>query len=327
MMALVTVFDPGEHLERLLRGRLFDDDRREAALQRGVAFDMAAVLFERGCADAADLAARKLRLQHVGGIHGRALSAARTDDGVQLVDEDDDVARGTAEFVEHAAQARFEFAAVLRPRYDIREGQRDHALAEQRSRCIALRDAHGQAFHDGGLADARLTDQDRIVLRAPREDADDAFDLRLPADDRIELALARELRKIASQRVEDRGARTAEGSWSDGPRHFARGCIRLAALLREQRSTQAQRQRRQRRAACDRRPLARLRGQTLHAQWLPNQLAGLDDEIGGRCGPLFAALAQHGGHAVDNSSRQRSMSERRIRPVAPQMRWPSNSYE
>src|SRR5690606_3974029 len=43
---------------------------------------------------------------------------------------------------------------------------------------------------DGGLADAGLADEDRVVLGAPRQDLDDATDLGVAADDRVHLARA-----------------------------------------------------------------------------------------------------------------------------------------
>ena len=51
-------------------------------------------------------------------------------------------------------------------------------------------DAQGQALGDGRLADARLADQHGVVLRAPRQDLDDAADFLVAADHRVELALA-----------------------------------------------------------------------------------------------------------------------------------------
>ena len=74
--------------------RLIDEDRLEAALQRGVLLDVLAVLVERRRADAVQLAARQHRLEHVRGVH-RALGRARADDRVQLVDEQDDLRRPT----------------------------------------------------------------------------------------------------------------------------------------------------------------------------------------------------------------------------------------
>src|SRR5204862_3887495 len=55
---------------------------------------------------------------------------------------------------------------------------------------------------DGRLADARLTDQHRVVLGAPREDLHDPLDLGLTTDDGIELALRGELGQVAAELVE-----------------------------------------------------------------------------------------------------------------------------
>ena len=70
----------------LLERRLLDHDRLEAALERGVALDVLAVLVERGRADALQLAARERRLEDVRGVD-RALGRAGADERVQLVDE------------------------------------------------------------------------------------------------------------------------------------------------------------------------------------------------------------------------------------------------
>src|SRR5262249_23013745 len=61
------------------------------------------------------------------------------------------------------------------------------------------------ALDDGCLADAGLPDQDRVVLRAAREDLHDPLDLRLAADDRVELAVGGQLRQVAAELVEQLG--------------------------------------------------------------------------------------------------------------------------
>ena len=63
---------------------------------------------------------------------------------------------------------------------------------------VAADDALRQPLDDGRLADARLADQHRVVLGAAREHLDDAADLFVAADDRIELALTRELGQVAA---------------------------------------------------------------------------------------------------------------------------------
>ena len=88
-------------------------------------------------------------------------------------------------------QPLFELAAVLGAGDERADVERQHALVQQRLRHIAGHDALRQALDDGGLADARLADQGRVVLGAAREDLDDPLDLLLAADDRVELARAR----------------------------------------------------------------------------------------------------------------------------------------
>ena len=62
---------------------------------------------------------------------------------------------------------------------------------------VAHVDAPREALDDRRLADAGLADQDRVVLRAPGEDLDDAADLLVAADDRIDLAPAGEIGEVA----------------------------------------------------------------------------------------------------------------------------------
>ena len=79
------------------------------------------------------------------------------------------------------------------PRYlvpaTIRARSRTTSACRARSRARPVDDLLGEALDDGGLANARLTEQDGVVLRAAAEDLDHPLDLELPPDDGIELAL------------------------------------------------------------------------------------------------------------------------------------------
>ena len=91
---------------------LADEHLLEAALERGVLLDVAAVLVERGGADHPQLPPGEERLEHVAGVH-RALGGARADHGVELVDEGDHLALGVGDLLEHGLEALLELAAVL----------------------------------------------------------------------------------------------------------------------------------------------------------------------------------------------------------------------
>ena len=182
---------------------LLDHDRLEAALERRVALDVLAVLVERRGADALQLAAGERRLEDVGGIDG-ALGGARADERVELVDEQHRVV-GVAELLDDLLESLLELAAVLGPRHERADVERQDALVEQRLGHVARDDPMGQALGDRGLADAGLPDQGGVVLRPARQDLDDPLDLLLTADDRIELAGPRGIGEVDPELVDGRG--------------------------------------------------------------------------------------------------------------------------
>ena len=145
--------------------RLLDHDRLEAALEGGVALDVLAVLVERGRADALQLAARQGGLEDVGGVDG-ALGGAGADERVQLVDEQD--ARCPWSVISSMTFLR---RSSNSPRYLVPATSEPMSRVSTRLSCrisgtSPCDDALGQALDDGGLADAGLADQDRVVLRA-----------------------------------------------------------------------------------------------------------------------------------------------------------------
>ena len=166
---------------------LADEDRLEAALERGVLFDVLAVLVERRRADRPQLAAGEHRLQQVGGVD-RALGGAGADDRVELVDEQDDLALRVLDLVEDGLEPLLELAAVLRAGEQCADVEGDHAPALERLGHVAVDDPLGEALDDRRLADAGVADQHRVVLGPAREHLDDAADLLVAADHRVELA-------------------------------------------------------------------------------------------------------------------------------------------
>ncbi|KOT22176.1 hypothetical protein DM52_2199 [Burkholderia mallei] len=195
VMQFVLLLQPAQDRDRRLDARLVDEHLLEAALERGILLDVLAVFVERRRADAVQLAARQRGLEHVARVH-RAFGLARTDHRMDLVDEDDRAALVLRDVVEHRLQTLLELAAILRAGEQRRHVERQHALVLQRLGHLAVDDPLREPFDDRGLADARLTDQHRIVLRAALQDLDRAANLVVAADHRIELARARALGQI-----------------------------------------------------------------------------------------------------------------------------------
>ncbi len=203
MVQLVLLLQAAQDGHRVLHRRLVDHHRLEPAGQSGILFDVLAILVERGRADAVQFATRERGLQQVAGVH-RAFSLAGADDGVQLVDEENDVAALGLDLGQNGFQPLFELAAIFRASDQRAHVERQKPFVLEGLGDVALDDALRQTFGDGGLADAGLTDQDRIVLGTTREDLDGVPDLFVATDDRIDLALgghSGEIARIALQRV------------------------------------------------------------------------------------------------------------------------------
>ncbi len=205
VVGLVAVAQALEDLDRVRDGRLLDLDRLEPALERRVLLEVLAVLVERRRTDGLELAAGEHRLEDARRVD-RAFGGTRTDERVQLVDEQDDVAAGL-DLLQHLLQALLEVTAVAGAGDERAEVERVELLAVERLGHVALDDVGGEALDDRGLADAGLADQHRVVLGAAGQHLHDPLDLLLAPDDRVELLLARELREVATELVEDERAR------------------------------------------------------------------------------------------------------------------------
>jgi hypothetical protein len=186
---LVLLADAHDDLDRVFFVRRRNLDGLEAALERAVLLDGLAILRRRGGSDALDLATAEGRLEDVGGIE-RTFGRACADERVQLIDEDDGVLV-LHQLLHDGLQALFKLAAILGASDDQRKVERKDALVGEEARHFAVGDLLREAFDDGGLADAGLADEHRIVLGAAAEDLDDALDLEVAADQRIELLVHR----------------------------------------------------------------------------------------------------------------------------------------
>ena len=126
--------------------------------------------------------------EQVGGVHRAAGGGAGADHGVDLVDEEDR-ARIVLDLLHHRLEALLEVAAIARA-----GEQRAHVEGEdggvlQHLGHVALDDLAREPFGDGGLADAGIADEQRIVLLAPAQHLDGAHHLGLAADQRIDAAV------------------------------------------------------------------------------------------------------------------------------------------
>ncbi len=174
-----------QHLDGGLRIRLLDEDGLEAALEGGILFDALAVLLLCSGADALELSPPKRGLHHVPGVE-RSLRRASADDGVNLVDEEDDLTGGLPDLVHDCLEALFELAPELRTGDHRAHIEREHPPALQLGGDVAGDDALREALSDGGLSDAGTAYQHRVVLRAADQRLHGAGDLDIAPYDGVQ---------------------------------------------------------------------------------------------------------------------------------------------
>jgi hypothetical protein len=189
VVGLVAFLEPAQDRDRVLNARLADEHLLEAALEGGILLDVFAVLVEGRCADQAQLTAREHGLEHVGCRDG-TLPAARSHEGVEFVDEGDDLTVCVVDLLEHRLEPLLEFAAVLRAGDERGEVEGHQPFALERIGHVSGDDALGEAFDHCGLSDAWLTDEHRVVLGSAGEHLAHAAYFRVPADHGVEFSRA-----------------------------------------------------------------------------------------------------------------------------------------
>lgn len=187
MVDLVAFLEAAEDGDGVFDGGFSDHDGLEAAFEGGVFLDVFAVFIEGGGANGVEFAAGELGFEEVSGI-GAAFGFSGTDDGVEFVDEEDDLAFGIGDFLEECLEAVLEFAAVFGACEHSAEVEGDDAFVFHRVRDIAGDDAACEAFDDGGFADAGFADEDGVVFGPAREDLEDATDFVVAADDGVDFS-------------------------------------------------------------------------------------------------------------------------------------------
>ena len=152
---------------------------------------------------------------------------AGADHGVDFVDEQDRV-RIVHQLLQHRLQALLEIAAVLGAGEQRTHVERVHGGFLQQLGHAALDDAAREALGDRGLADPGLAHQQRVVLAPAAQRLDDALELLVAADQRVDLARER-LRVQVLRVVVERAVGRLGRAFLLGLR-LALGLLRLGAL-------------------------------------------------------------------------------------------------
>jgi hypothetical protein len=196
MMHLVLFLQAAQDGNGVFDIRLADEDNLEAALKGGIFFDVLAIFVQRSRADSTQFPASQRGLEHVGGVN-RAFGSAGADQGVEFVDEKDDLALRVFDFLEDGFEAIFEFAAIFCAGQHGSEIEGNDALVLQRFGHVAGNDALGEALDDRSLADAGFADEHGIIFGAAGKHLDNATDFFIASNDGVELAPASLLSQVA----------------------------------------------------------------------------------------------------------------------------------
>ena len=128
---------------------------------------------------------------------------------MQLVNEQDDISC-LLDLLDDRLEALLKLAPIFGARYHPGEVELDHALPEQGFGDLGGEDLLSQSLDDGRLANPGLADENRVILRPPRQDLNHPFNLCMATDHRIQLPLTCHTGQVQSKLVKGgrpRGAR------------------------------------------------------------------------------------------------------------------------
>ena len=204
VMLLVARLECGQDLDRVLDARLLDIDGLEATLEGRVLGEVLAEFLGRGGTDNLKGTAREHGFEHGARVDG-ALGRTGTDDGVHLVDKQDDVV-GFGGLLNHVLEALLKLAAILGARHEARQVERPDILVHEVLGHVAGCNLLSQALDDGRLAHAGVAQNERVVLGAARKNFHHTLDFLFATNYRVELAVARLLREVGRELLKRIGA-------------------------------------------------------------------------------------------------------------------------
>ena len=193
-MRLVLVAQPLENADCLFGRGLTYQHRLKTAFQCRILFNMLAVFADGGSADDLHLATRQGGLQNVCRIY-RTLSRARTDNGMNLIDKENDVGV-FRDLFHNALHAFLKLTAVLGARDHAGDIQCNDLLVTERFGHIAVHNSLSKSFDYGCFTNAGFTDEARVVFGAAGQDLHHALGFVITTDDGVDLAFLGECRQI-----------------------------------------------------------------------------------------------------------------------------------
>ena len=199
VMVLVAVLDVFEDCYGVFGVCRFKCDTLETPVKSSILFNGLSELVDGGGTNALYLATCQGRFENVCCVKGPR-SSPGTDDGMDFIDEENDLAV-FFQFVYEASQPFFELSAVLCACHKRSHIQGNDAFVGNCMGDIALHYPLCQSFHKGRFPDSRLSDEDGIVFLAPGKNLCCTFYFTATADNGVKHPIACRLCKVGSKVV------------------------------------------------------------------------------------------------------------------------------
>ena len=161
---------------------------------------MLAILIQCGRTDCLQFTSSKHGLED-GGCIDCALCGTGTNEGVDLIDEQDDVS-ASFDFFEHLLEALLEISSITRASNKCTKIERVQLLSLQGLWHVVRCDGLSESLDDGSLANAGLTHEYGVVLGAARQHLHHAFGFSISSDHGIELVLTSQLGEVSTKLIE-----------------------------------------------------------------------------------------------------------------------------
>mmetsp|Transcript_6127 Transcript_6127/g.13556 ORF Transcript_6127/g.13556 Transcript_6127/m.13556 type:complete len:304 (+) Transcript_6127:358-1269(+) len=186
MVRGIAIFQAAQDGDGHLQARLRHHHLLESPLQGGILLNILAIFSQCRCTDATQLSTGKHRLEQVCGVH-RPIGLPRADEQVRLVDKKDNFSLSGLDFLQNSLEPLLKLAPVLGATDQGPHVQSNQTAAFQSIGNVLHHDALSKALSNRGLAHTRLSYENGVVLRATGQHLDDAADLLVPTNDRVEL--------------------------------------------------------------------------------------------------------------------------------------------
>ena len=170
-------------------------DGLEAPLKCRVLLNVRAILIKRSGANGAQLATTERRLEQLPGAWASRVGAG-ADDGVDLINEQNDPAVGGAHFANDCFESLFKLALKLCTGEQLSNIKSDDLDVLHLFGAIAVDNSLREPFHYCGLTNAGFANKHRVIFGAAAQHLHAAANFLIASDHRIQLAGAGALGQV-----------------------------------------------------------------------------------------------------------------------------------